>query len=237
MPRSILLAVFLAAAPAAADESAVPATTAAPAAESPALKSWVFPQFDAANAVAEEKLTAAQLAEIEGGEVVVLTRPIPKGHAGTHVVAVGLVDASPEQVFGVVMDCAGQLKFVPHLVECKNTYEPGVEPATASRYKQFQKLKFGFGFVSKEIKYTNNMFAIRPQVSGWVLDNGDIDKSEGYWRVIPYKGKTILLYDVYNNPGMAVPDWIQEILVKSDLPATVEAFRDQAQSIAKKAGK
>lgn len=233
MLRPMFLTALLAAAPAAADEITLPVT--APAAESPAYKSWVFPKFDPANAIAEEKLTAKDLKAIEGGEVVVRSRPVPKGQSGTHVVAFGLVDASPAQVFAVVMDCAGQLEFVPHLEDCKNTYEPGVEPATATRYKQYQKLKFGFGFVSKEIKYTNNMFALRPHVSGWVLDKGDIEKSEGYWRVIPYKGKTLLLYDVFSNPGMAVPDWVQEILVKSDLPATVEAFRDRAQQIRPKA--
>lgn len=234
MLRSTFVAALLAASPAAADV-ALPAT--APAAAPVVYKSWVFPAFDPANAIIEEKLTPEDLKEIEEGEVVVRSRPVPKGQSGTHVVAFGLVDASPEQVFAVVMDCAGQLEFVPHLVDCKNTYEPGVDPATATRYKQYQKLKFGFGFISKEIKYTNNMFALRPHVSGWVLDKGDIDKSEGYWRVIPYKGKTLLLYDVYNNPGMAVPDWVQEILVKSDLPATVEAFRDRAQQIRQKAVK
>lgn len=194
-------------------------------------KSPVFPKFELDNAIAEEEISAKDLAELEKGEVLVKTRPIPKGYKGTHVVAIGMVKGTTQQVFDVVMDCAGQPKFVPHLEACKNTYAAGVLPATAVQYEQYQKLKFGFGFVSKKVEYTNNMFAIRPYVSGWVLKKGDIDQSEGYWRVIPYKGgKQILVYDVYNNPGMAVPDWVQEILVKSDLPNTVKVFRDRVQT-------
>lgn len=228
------LAPLLLAAPAPAQE-AVTAPAAAPARVVP--ESPVFPLFVIENGIAEEKLTKKELEKIEKGEVVVLSRAVPKGREGTHVVAVALVKAPAQEIFEVVMDCKGQPKFVPHLAKCKNTYAPGVPPAEASHYLQYQKLKFGFGFVSKEVEYTNAMFAIRPYVSGWVLDKknkGDIDDSEGYWRIIPYKeGTNILLYDVYNNPGMAVPDWIQEILVKSDLPKTVEAMRDRVYELQK----
>ncbi len=191
-------------------------------------KSPVFPAWDMKNPLAEEKLTAEQLKELEEGEIITFARPKPKGWDGAHVVAVGLVKAPVEKIYEVVMDCTGQPRYTPHLEECKNTYSPGTDPATATTYKQYQKLKFGFGFISKEVTYTNSMFAIRPWVSGWVLDKGDIAQSIGYWRVIPYKdGANLLLYDVYSDPGMAVPDFIQEALTKSDLPNTVAAFREE----------
>jgi hypothetical protein len=215
--------------------AAEPAVTApAEAALVPA--SPVFPKFVIENGIAEEKLSKAQLAKLEAGETLVVARPLPKGREGTHVVAAALVKAPAQEIFDVIMDCKGQPKFVPHLDTCKNTYAPGVAPQEATRYKQYQKLKFKFVF-TKQIEYTNEMFAIRPYVSGWVLDKqnkGDIDDSEGYWRIIPYKeGANILFYDVYNNPGMAVPDWVQEILVKGDLPKTVEAMRDRVYALQK----
>lgn len=191
----------------------------------------VFPKFELANGIAEEKITAKDLEQLENGKVLIKSRPVPKGFKGTHVAGMAIIDATTQQVFDVVMDCTGQVEFVPHLEACKNTYAEGVQPATAIQYDQYQKLKFGFGFVSKTIEYTNSMFAIRPYISGWVLKKGDIEQSEGYWRVIPYKdGKQIIVYDVYNNPGMAVPDWVQEILIKSDLPNTIKVFRDRVLS-------
>ena len=231
---AFVLSLFVPISAQAADAVTAPATVSADG-DLPA--SPIFPKFVLENALAEEKLGKADFARLDKGDVIVLSRPIPKGREGTHVVAVAVVKGAAQDIFDVVMDCLGQPEFVPHLTTCKNTYPEGVAPAEAKRYKQYQKLKFGFGFISKSVEYTNDMFAIRPYVSGWVLDpknKGDIQDSEGYWRVIPYKdGANILLYDVYNNPGMAVPDWIQEMLVKSDLPKTVEAMRDRVYALQK----
>lgn len=195
-------------------------------------KSPVFPPFQQDKALQEEGLTTADLKKIEAGEIIVKSRPVPPGKKGAHVMAAGLVRGTTEQVFAVVMDCHGQPSYTPHLVICQNTYPDGVDPAKADEYDQYQKLKFGFSFVSKEVTYTNRMFALRPYVSAWVLKEGDIADSVGYWRVIPYKqGAQILVYVVYNDPGIAVPGWVQEILIKQDLPGTVKAFRNRVEQL------
>ena len=191
-------------------------------------QSPVFPPFSMDNPIAEENLSDEDLKEMAAGEVIVRSRPVPEGYKGTHVMSAAMVPASVEEIFAAVIDCDSLHEFVPRLEECTNIYAEGADPATATTFDQYQKLLFSFAFIKREITYTNHMFLIRPHVIGWVLKEGDVDASEGYWRVIPYnEEQNILLYNVFNNPGIAIPTRIQESLTKRDLPGTVEAFRTE----------
>jgi hypothetical protein len=197
-------------------------------------QSPIFPAFDMKDPLAEEKFAPEDFEAMKKGEVIVKARPFPKEWKGAHVMAAAMVKGNVKDIFSVVIDCDGQPSYTPRLEICKNTYPAGVSAANAVAFEQYQKLKFGFGFISREVTYTNNMFLIPPYVMGWTLKEGDIAASSGYWRVIPYeKDRQILLYNVYTDPGMAVPGWIQELLTKSDLPATVKAWRDHHESLRK----
>lgn len=192
----------------------------------------VFPPFEADKALQEERLTAADLKELEAGKTIVRSRAVPPGKDGAHVMSAALVKAAPEVIFEVVIDCKGNPAYIPHLVECSNTYAGGASEPPVAVYEQTEKLRFGFGFISKDIRYTLRAFHMRPVMRGWVLKKGDIKATEGYYRIIPYKdGKQILLYSVYTDPGTVVPDFIQEALTKRDLPKNVEAFKKRAESL------
>lgn len=193
--------------------------------------SVLFPAFEPDKALQEEKLTPADLHELEAGETIVRSRAVPPGKDGAHVMAATLVRATPEQIIAAVLDCPSKPKGIPHLVACSNTYPQAASEASVVVYEQTEKLRFGFGFISKEVNYTLNAFHKPPYVRGWTLKKGDIKATEGYYRVIPYKdGKQILLYSVYTDPGSVVPDFIQESLTQSDLPKNVEAFKKAAES-------
>lgn len=193
----------------------------------------MFPPFEAGMAMREENLNENDLREIEAGKTIVRSRPLPPGRKGTHVMAAAWVRGTVEEVFAVVVDCKGQPAYVPHLMSCTNTYAQSASEPAVIRYEQTEKLKFGFAFITKEVNYTIRMFEIRPYVRGWTLKSGDIQSTEGYFRVIPHKnGRQILLYDVYLNPGTVLPEWIQEILTQSDMPKTVEAYIKRVETAA-----
>ena len=195
--------------------------------------SAVYPAFRPDKALEEEKLTEADLREIETGKTIVRSRPMPPGKKGAHVMAARWVMASQNQAYAVVMDCKGQPGYVPHLLSCTNTFPEGSTAPVVPYYEQTEKLKFGFAFISKEVNYTIRAFTMRPFMRGWTLKGGDISACEGYFRILPYKdGHQILLYDLYLDPGTVLPGWIQEILTKSDLPKTVEAYARQAENVA-----
>lgn len=197
-------------------------------------RSALFPAFDPDKALQEEKLTPADLHELEAGETIVRSRAVPPGKDGAHVMAAALVKATPEQIIEVVLDCPSKPKGIPHLVTCSNTYARAASDADVVVYEQTEKLRFGFGFISKDVSYTLNAFHKPPYVRGWTLKKGDIKATEGYYRVIPYKdGRQILLYSVYTDPGSVVPDFVQETLTKSDLPKNVEAYKQAAERRAK----
>jgi hypothetical protein len=197
-------------------------------------RSVLFPAFDAEKALQEEKLTPADLRELEAGEIIVRTRAVPPGKDGAHIMAAALVNAPPERIIEVVLDCPSEPNGIPHLVTCSNTYQQPASDASVVVYEQTEKLRFGFAFISKEVSYTLNAFHKPPYVRGWTLKQGDIKATEGYYRVIPYKdGKQILLYSVYSDPGTVLPDFVQETLTKSDLPKNVEAYKKAAERRAK----
>lgn len=207
---------------------------AAPARGGEMPRSVLFPPFDPDQALQEEKLTPADLRELEAGETIVRARAVPPGKDGAHVMAAALVNASPERIIEVVLDCPREPKGIPHLVACSNTYPAAASDAGVVVYEQTEKLRFGFGFISKDVSYTLNAFHKPPYVRGWTLKKGDIKATEGYYRVIPHKdGKQILLYSVYSDPGTVLPDFVQETLTKSDLPKNVEAYKKAAERRAK----
>lgn len=192
-----------------------------------------YPAFHPEKALQEEKFSEADLKDLDTGETLIRSRKMIKGKKGAHVMSAILVAGSVEKIFAVVMDCKGQPEYIPHLVGCSNTYAPGVSEAAVVKYEQTEKLKFGFGFISKEVEYTLHVFAVRPYVRGWTLKSGDIEATEGYWRVVPYKkDHQILVYDVYTNPGTVIPGWVQDILIKQDLPNTLVAFKKRVEKIA-----
>jgi hypothetical protein len=212
----------------AVDGNLLAATYTPPAPQIPA--SPIFPQFSEVNALEEEGISPAEVQQLERGQIVIQRRSVPADLKGTNAAAIALVRGSVEEIMSVVLDCESQPQFVPHLVECRNEFEPGATSPT-SQYRQFQRLRIGWGFLYKELTYTNRMFRLPPYVSGWEMIAGDLEQSAGYWRIIPYRGeKQILVYNVFHQPGMAVPTWVQDILLNKDLPRTVEAFRDRVEA-------
>ena len=196
----------------------------------------VYPAFRSDQAMQEEKLSELDLRDLDAGKTIVRSRPMPPGQKGTHFMAAATVRGSVEQIFAVVTDCKGQPAFVPHLVACANTYAKSASEPAIVNYEQTERLKFGIGFLSKTVDYTNDAFEIRPFVRGWKFKTGDLKASEGYFRILPYKqGRQILLFDTLLDPGSALPDWIMKILTQSDLPKTVEAYKRRAEKIAEEA--
>lgn len=195
------------------------------------LKSDFYPPFQQDRAMQEENITPEDLQKLDAGKTIIHKRSVPKGRKGAHFMAARTVRGSVDHTFDVVMDCKGQPAYVPHLAACTNSYVKSVSEPAIVNFVQTEKLKFGFGFISKEVIYTLDVFAMRPYVKGWVFREGDLKSTEGYWRIIPYKdGRQILIYDIYLEPGLAVPGWIQEILTKQDLPGAVESYAKRADN-------
>lgn len=59
----------------------------------------------------------------------------------------------------------------------------------------------------------------------------DVAETQGQWVLRPYgEGKTLAVYSLALDTGMAVPRFIQTMLLNNDLPATMEAMRDRVES-------
>lgn len=59
----------------------------------------------------------------------------------------------------------------------------------------------------------------------------DVAETNGQWVLRPYgEGKTLAVYSLALDTGMAVPRFIQTMLLNQDLPATMEAMRDRVES-------
>lgn len=68
----------------------------------------------------------------------------------------------------------------------------------------------------------------------WVLDQSkknDIRDTAGAWMLVPHgEGKTILVYAIQIDMGWAMPNWLENFMIRRDLPGFVESLKDYAES-------
>lgn len=68
----------------------------------------------------------------------------------------------------------------------------------------------------------------------WVLDKtkeNDIRDTAGAWMLVPHgEGKTILVYAIQIDMGWALPNWLENFMIRRDLPGFVESLKEYAES-------
>jgi uncharacterized membrane protein len=169
------------------------------------------------------KLNEEQQAEVEEGKVVI--REIKGGGEGKRYEAIAVVKAPPKAVMAFLRDFKSFVGPMPNLKKIEFTWEGNVAHVT-------QWLKVALTTVS----YRLNIAHYGDSVIEWEFVEGDIKDTTGYYKFFPRaEGKeTLLVYHVYTDPGMAVPQFIINLLTKSSMPSVIEAIR---AAVAKRAAK
>jgi len=85
------------------------------------------------------------------------------------------------------------------------------------------------------IRYTLDLiFKPAQRTVSWVLDKSrshDIADTFGAWEFLPYRqGKTVLRYTTTVDSGTVVPRFLEDFLIKNDLPEVLLSMRRRTES-------
>jgi hypothetical protein len=187
-----------------------------------ALCSIAYALSPAAGAAPPVDLSEEDRRRLAAGEVVLLDA-LPPGagtsaHGGT---AVGLVRASPETVWRILVDYAGHTRLYPRVV--------GVEVLEADERHALIRYLVGIGPLSFQVHMDKQLDARRRRVE-WRLAEGHANnlfrESSGYWQVDAAEGASLVTY------AMAVrtilPAFVTRRAERDSLVETIKTVRKRA---------
>ena len=178
------------------------------------------------------KLSKKQRRRLLKGKTVV-TKKIGKNRKGKSVgvgVAYIIVKAPPAALARVLRNYSKQPEYMPRLTNCRVVKKRG------RVWMVFLKLLFKFLFIKKRISYTLRMvYEVPNRRISWSLPpnkKNQIKDTKGFWQFDPMKGGkwTLVTYSVYTDTGLAVPGFIQNALVRGDLPGVLKNFKKRVES-------
>jgi len=175
-------------------------------------------------APAARDLTAAELAQVEAGEIILESHKF-KNEAGEtrgRGLAIGYIKASKDKIMDTLLDYPSYPQFMPR-VKKTNVYLN-----TPTQVNVQFELKVMITIVY-HIKHTVNRAA---GTITWVLDKSkqnDIKDTTGSWVIKPYKDGCLVYYSVSLDTGRSVPGWLEDYLTKKDLPNVVNAVKKRIE--------
>ncbi len=136
-----------------------------------------------------------------------------------------LIDARPEQVWKVMLDCSQASDIVPRLKRCTV-----LERLDGGR-KEIIEHQVKYSWLLPKATYVFDADYEPYQRIGFRRIRGSIKRLEGSWLLEPVTGdKTLLMYSVHINPGFFTPKWLVRSALKKDLPAALKALRARVES-------
>jgi len=138
------------------------------------------------------------------------------------------VGVRPEALFSVITDYESYPQFLSDMEDAK----------ILSREGNVVEVEFTLNLI-KRLRYTLRLTEQAPTSVSWTLVEGMFKRNTGSWKLAEQPdGRTRATYHIEVGVGVFLPGAIVHRLVGQTLPATLEAFRDRAesQSIAKGPG-
>ena len=160
-------------------------------------------------------------ARLDQGEVVINTFKV-RGSEYPKVVAMGVIDTSVEKVWAVVDDCKNYRKTLTNVKFSAELERKGRK----SRCKMIISVPL-LPDLTSVTDATRTVTKGKKYVHAWTLVDGDYDKNDGAWTVVPFKGpnRTLLMYSVHLEPKIRVPAAIQKIALRKSLPKLFTKLR------------
>lgn len=156
-------------------------------------------------------LSSADIAKIEGGEVVLKQQQVGSGGRG---IAIFDIAATPSKIWSRIVDYSGYPRMVDQVAECGNYKVSGSEI-----YTRFLLEVMGF-----DVEYfIHHTYKPDQGYLTWTLDysrQSDLDDSVGYWRVTPLTTdppRSRLEYSVDIRFKGYIPGFVQDMISKKGL--------------------
>ena len=187
----------------------------------------VFFAIGAANAgekanVSFWPLTAEEERAVKSRQAVVRVEPDGSSEGIVH----GAIDinASPAQVWRVMLDCARATKFVEGLTHCD------VLKVDADGSGDVRRHIIQWAWFLPEMESVIRSMYVRERSIAFRKVSGSFSKLEGAWTLEPLPGeKTRVRYEARVGIPVFVPNSIVVAALQQDLPRTLSALRDEVE--------
>jgi len=184
-----------------------------------------LPPFDSGAFALE--ITPADEEKLGAGEVVAQVSPDPAGTAASVSAAID-IQASPEAVWSVMVDCARAPKFVPDLKSCRVLQS---DPQGAWDVREHM---IDWAWFLPTIRNVFRSEYERPHRLTFHRVDGDLKESDGEWRLEPRNNgsATRVFYTARLAPNGWIPtSWVEDNL-RRDIPKVLTALRRECSPIA-----
>ncbi|MFQ5794526.1 MAG: SRPBCC family protein [Candidatus Bipolaricaulia bacterium] len=176
-----------------------------------------------ASAIAEEQmLSPEQQRRLDQGEVLVLKADLVAGLS--EGLAQVIIDRPWEEVWLAIVPIENQT-YLPRVREIRVLEQSG------SAYRA----RLVLGFLWWRIGYTLHLQADRDgRRLTWEIDpdaDNDLNYTSGYWELVPLAtDRTLVTYYVALDIGYTIPGFIEDYLVRRDLPDVLHRLRERVMS-------
>ena len=165
------------------------------------------------------------------GEVVVELREVA-GSAVKRGVAIALIDEPAARLYGVVTDNARFAEFMPHVTE--STVEAQPDGSIVNEQRLDLPLVTDRHYRVRVIDTADeeNGWKVRRSAWSYVPGSGNIVESRGSWTLVELgERRTLLLYEVFTDPGGWIPAWLYNQATRKTLPDLIASVAARARSI------
>ncbi len=174
---------------------------------------------------ADWALSGSQLERVRAGAIiadgdVALDRPVADIRAAVQV------NATPEQVFRTLTDCAQALRFVPHLKRCAV-----LDTAPDGSWQNVEQ-QVDYGWLAPRAQYVFHADYERFERIRFSNLRGDFRENRGVWVFRPVKDgqATLVTYEARVAPAFYVPRWMMRNMLKRDLPDLMKGLRAHSEA-------
>jgi len=170
-------------------------------------------------------LTDAETQRVEARQVVIRSTLDSSQRRGTVRAAVR-IEAPPDIVFRMMIQCADALEYVPHLRVCR------VRQQAPDRSWLLVEHQIDFGWYAPAVNWTFRAELVADRSIRFRQVSGDFKANEGMWELEPTPdgATTLLLYQAYIDPPGFVPNWLARSTFKRELPQMLTDLRRRCES-------
>jgi len=162
-----------------------------------------------------------ELGRLAKGEVVVRVEPSPrKGHE--RVQAAILIDGPAEAIWKILNDCRQTTEFIAGLKGCRVLKRDGSGELIEHRMQISRLLP--------EVKYIFRAEYEPYRRIDFKRRSGDLEAFEGSWVLESFdreKPQTLVIYSLFLDAGVLLPQWAARLILKQDLPEILIALREK----------
>jgi hypothetical protein len=166
---------------------------------------------------------------LAGGEVVVeAASAIDAAAQRGRIHAAVRIQASPEAIWSVMIDCSQASVFVPGLRRCRR-----LAAAPDGRWADIEH-EVRYSWLLPTVRYVFRAQYDRPRRIDFHRVSGDLKAEEGTWLLTPTPdgAATVVEYEVYIDPGFWIPQFLLNRSLRKDLPAALVGLRDRVEHAA-----